>query len=209
MNGVAFCCHQFNELLATVCNGHGIVDGNGQPKFPTLTALGTAVFSGRHLFVLVRFCFRRDNRQTVFQTQLVRCLTQTLDVVAVRMIFISVFKTNAVHNEVRMDMISVGVSSNEYLVAGKHLLCESQSDFVCGFGCQLFIGVEGLCEVIEHSLVCLSVLHFRIHEFLKGRLGYTVNTRYQFPTVVHCFAVALAVGENECQSCPSLRATAF
>ena len=97
-------------------------------------------------------------------------------------------------------MCLIGMGGNENLEAGKHLLCKLQRNLMSGFGCQLFVGVEGLGEMIEHSAVRLSVLHFRIHEFTVSGFGNTVDTRHKFFAFVNGFAVALTVREDECKS---------
>ncbi len=100
-----------------------------------------------------------------------------------------------------MNVCLIGMGGNENLEAGEHLLCKFQRNLMSSFGCQLLIGVEGLREMIEHSAVRLSVLHFRIHEFVVSGFGNTVDTRHKFFAFVYCFAVALTVREDECKPC--------
>ena len=56
-----------------------------------------------------------------------------------------------------MNVCLVGVGGDENLEAGEHLLCKFQRNLMSSFGCQLFVGVEGLGEMIEHSAVGLSI----------------------------------------------------
>ena len=99
-----------------------------------------------------------------------------------------------------MNVCLVGVGGDENLEAGEHLLCKFQRNLMSSFGCQLFVGVEGLGEMIEHSAVGLSILQLGIHKFTVSGFGKTVDTRHKFFAFVNGFAVALTVGKDECKS---------
>ena len=97
---IALGFHQAYKMFSRSCDCHGILNRNDQPHLPTLPALGRVIFSCRHLLHLLRFILRHDNRQVVFHTQLVRGISQALDVIAVRMIFISGITAHTVDNKV-------------------------------------------------------------------------------------------------------------
>ena len=57
-------------------------------------------------------------------------------------------------------MCFVGMGSHQDFIFGEFPFRKLQSNFVCGFGSNVFLRREGLHQMIKHSAVRFSVPHF-------------------------------------------------
>ena len=68
------------------------------------------------------------------------------------------------------------MSCDQHLLAGEVVLSETQSNFVSGLGCNRFVRVEGLHDVIVLSAARFAVLQLGIHHLIERRLRYAVDS---------------------------------
>ena len=176
---IAFALHQLHELFLADGVLHALVDLNSQSYFPALAAHGCMILGlldTRGLLLL-----RLADGQTVTHTDLVREFSELRQIVFFEMQFPAVFKTDRVDNEVRMDVLRIGVGSNDNFVV-LPLLRQLQRNGMCFLRCDVFIRVEGLHEMKIHFLTALVVLQLRADELCVADLRLAVNTCDQLPT---------------------------
>jgi len=91
------------------------------------------------------------------QADLIRDFSELREVFLFKMQFLSVLETDRVDNEMRVDVIRIGMRRNDDLVV-LPLLCQFQRNSVCLFRRDVFIRMEGLHEMKIHFSVALVVL---------------------------------------------------
>lgn len=125
---------------------------------------------------------RLADGQTVAHTDLVREFSELREIVFFEMQFPAVFKTDRVDNEMRMDVLRIGVRCNDNFVVFP-LLRQLQRNDVCFFRCNVFIRMEGLHEMKIHFLTALVVLQLRADELCVANLRLAVDTGDQLPSI--------------------------
>ena len=88
----------------------------------------------------------------------------------------SSFMAHGIDDDVVVQVLSVNVSGDQYLVACP-LLRQLHANAVCFFGSKVIVGMKGLNVVIEIDSVFLAVEHLGRHEFVINKFGIAVKTR--------------------------------
>lgn len=171
---------------------HGIVNGNRQLQLPALPFVGGTVFSRRHGEGFLRLRF--ENREAVGTAQVIGHIPQVLDIIFVAVVFLPCFHTYRVDDQMGMDMVTVGVGCHHYFETVE-LLRQLQRNLMCSLGCQIFVRVEGLNQMIEHPPISFVVEPLGVQKLLIGAPGNAVDTGHKKPVAVFCFIPAAAVAE--------------
>ena len=200
-NLIAFALHQLHELLLADGVLHALVDLNSQSHFPALAAHGCMIL--RLLDTGGLLLLRLADGQTVTYTDLVRELSQLREIVFFEMQLPAVFKTDRVDNEMRMDMLRVGVGSNDDFVV-LPLLRQFQRNSMCFLRCDVFIGMEGLHEMKIHFLTALVVLQLGADELCIANFRLAVDAGDQLPTFELGFLFLLYILQNDGEPCSAL-----
>ena len=108
----------------------------------------------------------------------------------------------------RVQMLSVRMSSNDNLIAGD-MLCQLQRNLMCHLRGDRIVGTEGLHHVIVHPSIGASMLPFGIHKFQHGGLGHTVDPGDQGAALVRNLGRPAAVGDDTVQTTNGLGLLAF
>ena len=69
----------------------------------------------------------------------------------------------------------VGMRCHQYLVGTEVFFGKPQGNLVSEFGRDRLVGVKGLRDMVEHSAVCLSVMHLGVHHLLVHAFWNTVD----------------------------------
>ena len=173
---IALLLHQIDEMGAAFGDAHGIIDGDCQPHFPALSLVCGAVFRRRHSGCSLLLWL--DHRQSILPAQVVRGLTDSLDVVLVRVVFSSGFRADGVDNQVGMEVVPVGMGADQHLMSRK-FLGQLQPNLVGSCRRYLLIRAEGLNYMIVHSTIRFTVEPLGIHELLEGRICHAVHSGHQ------------------------------
>ena len=199
---IALFLHDLDEILLGLGVLHRIVYGDGEGNLPALALVSRAILRCRHgLYLSVN---RLNDSQSIFKTQLIRGISQLLNLIFVRMVLVSCVRIDRIDDEVRVDMRLVNVSSHQNFVALELFRGEFHGYFVSGFGRDGFVGGEGLQQMIEHSAAVLPVKQLGADEFLVARRGKTVDSADQFPVAEGRFFFSLTVIQDEGQPCAAL-----
>ena len=75
-----------------------------------------------------------------------------------------------------VDVVGVSVGGDQRLIASE-VLGEAQTDLVSQLGGEIIVGTEGLYDVNVGPSVLFFELFFHKSEFLKRRIGGTVDAR--------------------------------
>lgn len=86
-------------------------------------------------------------------------------------------------------MLLVNMSGNNRFIAFELLGSKPNRYLMCLFGCDIFVWMERLYQMIEHSSVGFSVPDFGIHHFIERRISNTVYTAYKFSVVKKYFLI--------------------
>ena len=181
-------------MLSAACHGHAVVDANFQIHLPALTFFVSPVLPGGH-GVFLFLGFRLHNRETVLQTQPVRCFPQLHQAFLVAVVFLTAVAADGVDDEVRMDVIPVGVGCHHDFEAGD-LLRQLQGNLMRQLWRHRIVGVEGLDHVIVHPPTGAAVLMLGVHELLQGNLRHTVDAGNQRTALAICFGFLAAVVDD-------------
>ena len=194
---IALVFHQFDKLFFVDCVLHALVDLNGKCHLPTLTAHRSVIlglFDTRGLTFL-----RVADGQTMAQADLIRDFSELREVFLFKMQFLSVLETDRVDNEMRVDVIRIGMRRNDDLVV-LPLLCQFQRNSVCLFRRDVFIRMEGLHEMKIHFSVALVVLQLCADELRIADFRLAVDTRDQLLSLILGFLLLLYVVQHNGQS---------
>ena len=114
--------------------------------------------------------------------------------------FLSVLETDAVDDQVAVQVVGIDVGGHQHLKVGKLPLGQLQADGMNLLGCQVVLLTEGLDKVVVLPPVrfpkpLLGELHFR-----EGGLGGAVPTGHQPLPLPHRFFILLGVSQHAAQS---------
>jgi len=191
---IAFALHQLNELLLVDRILHALVDLNGESYLPTLAAHRRVIL--RLLDAGGLLLLRLADGQTVAHTNLVRELSELCQIVFFKMQFPSVFKTDRVDNKMRMDMLRIGMGSNDDFVV-LPLLRQFQSNGMCFLRCDIFMRMKGLHKMKIHFLTAFVVLQLRADELCVADLRLAVDTGNQLPSFEYSFLLLLYIVQHD------------
>lgn len=115
----------------------------------------------------------------------------------------SVPETDAVDNQVTMQMVCVNVGGYQHLEVGELPLGQFQSDGVCLLGRQVICLCKGLDEVVVLPPVRFPKPFFGELHFGEDRLGDTVPSGHQPLSFPQRFFVLLGVLQHSAQRTPA------
>lgn len=113
--------------------------------------------------------------------------------------FLPVLETDRVDNEVRVDVISIGMRRNDDLVV-LPLLRQLQRNSVCLFRRDVFIRMEGLHEMKIHFSVALVVLQLCADELRVTDFRLAVDACDQLSSLILGFLFLLYIVQHNGQS---------
>ena len=171
--------HQREELLLGGRIPHTLVDGVHQPELPALTLGGRAVLPTAHPLPLDLPFRRRQDRQTVGGAGLIVDGPVGLQASGALVEFFPVQETDAVDDQMAMQVVGVDVGSYQYLEVGELPLGQFQSDGVGLLGRQVIRLCKGLDEVVVLPPVRFSKPFFGELHLGEDRLGGAVPAGHQ------------------------------
>lgn len=182
LDGVALTLHQLDELLPVDGVLHGFVDLDGQLDLPALAPQGGVVLrlTDSRSLLLPGF----TDGQAALQAQLVREVTELGQVVLPEVELPPGLEADGVHDQVRVDVVTVRVRGHDDLVVWPLRLRQLQRDLVRRLRRDRLVRVEGLDEVEVHLAVALAVLQLRADEFRVAALGLAVQAGDQLASLI-------------------------
>ena len=126
-----------------------------------------------------------------------------LEVGGTLMEFSAVLKTDAVDDQVAVQVVGVDVGGYQHLEVGKLPLGQLQADGVSLLGRQVIILCEGLDKVVVLPPVRFPKPLFGEPHLGEGGLGSAVPAGYQPPPLPQCLSVLLGVSQHAAQCAPA------
>ena len=102
-----------------------------------------------------------------------------------------------------MNVVTVSVGRHHNFEAIE-LLRQLQCNLMSSLGCQVFLRVEGLNQMIEHPTIILVVEPLGVQKLLIGTPGNAVDTGHKKPVTIFCFIPAAAVAKCAVETFGSL-----
>ena len=133
------------------------------------------------------------------QADLIRDFSELREVFLFKMQFLSVLETDRVDNEMRVDVIRIGMRRNDDLVVLPSL-CQFQRNSVCLFRRDVFIRMEGLHEMKIHFSVALVVLQLCADELRVTDFRLAVDACDQLSSLILGFLFLLYIVQHNGQS---------
>ena len=174
---VSLALHQRDELVLGGSVPHTLVDGIDEPKLPALALGGGVVLSVGHgldPFLLTRL----EHRQAELHAHLIVALTQFCQLRFADVQLLSVLQTDAVDDEVRVDVVTIGVRADQHL-SSLEIFRQFQRCSVSGDRIDVLTFGEALHHVKEHHTAILVVEQFGTQKIIVGTFRPTVNAADQ------------------------------
>ena len=164
---------------------------------------GGTVLTGTHPFLLDLFLRRRQDVQTVGGADLIAGQPVGLEVGGALVKFSAVLKTDAVDDQVAVQMVGVDVGGHQHLEIWQLPLDQLQSNGVGLLGRQVIILCEGLDEVVVLPPVRFPVPLLGEQHLGEGGLSGAVPAGYQPPPFPQRLFLLLGVSQHAAQSAPA------
>lgn len=194
---VALAAHQRDKFLRRFRVLHALVDGGHEPELPALTLRRDMVLADGHrlwlaLGIVFLLLLWLEHRQVELLADHVIAPAQLLDLLVRHVELFARLEVDRVDDEVRVDVLSVGVRADQHLVilevSGE--LCRGG---VGGFRIDVLALGEALHHVVEQHAALLVVNLLGAQEILIDGVGAAVDSCDQLPALPLDLILALGI----------------